>query len=567
MKLLIIEDDEFDCRLVERNMRRAFPDHDIVIDWIADPVIANMCKDIDSYDVCFVDYRLGSTDGIDLIKELCDMGANVPFILLTGDEDTELDQLALAAGAADFLHKDNLSVSSIRRSTRFCLARKEQDQRLNEMAYSDALTGLANRAAFDQRCKVQFSGSKKASAPFALFLIDLDNFKAVNDTYGHPIGDTLLRDFARALSSHFGGSDMVARLGGDEFGVLLQLSDDTQTPSSLRKWLRSVLQSSFQIADLRFDAFCSIGVSIVTPGETASETTDILSQTDRRLYSDKRLRRLGNFNGNAQSGSLDLDLDLVVHSLESAVERDEFEVVYQPKVNCKSGVITGLEALLRWNSPAYKIGPAQFIPIAEEFGMINEIGAWVIDACCKQLAIWAANGKALRPIAINVSVLQLENPQFATMVQSTLSRYNVDPALVEFELTEGAFGIKLETCMTQMQNVAALGCSWAIDDFGVGYSSLSRLHKLPISRLKIDKSFLDQLPGDLAALNISNAIISMARSLSLSVVAEGVEEQNQISGLELSDIDDLQGYHCYRPMTANAVGDLLGPGLKAVKSA
>jgi len=342
MKILIVEDDEFDFRMVSRSLKRAFPEAVLDVEWIMAPVIADLYQKVDAFDVCFVDYRLGDVSGISLIKDLCDLGAKVPFILMTGDETSELDQIALTAGAADFLHKDNLSVSSLRRATRFCLARNEQERRLTEMAYTDALTGLANRAAFDQRCKISLGHRSEATSPTALILIDLDGFKSVNDTYGHPIGDVLLRDFSRALASLFGPSDTVARLGGDEFGVLLQLNDAEQTPGSLRKWLRSALTSQFKIADLNLDMFCSIGISVIRPGPEHVEVTDILSQADRRLYSDKRLRRLGNFNGSAQSGSLDLDLDLVVHSLESAVDRHEFEVMFQPKVNCKTGIITKL---------------------------------------------------------------------------------------------------------------------------------------------------------------------------------------------------------------------------------
>lgn len=557
MKILVIEDDEFDFYLIKRSLKRAFPNAELDFKWVDVPVIADICEDIDTFDICFVDYRLGSTSGIDLIRALCDRGAKVPFILLTNDENGELDHLAIGAGAADFLHKDNLSVSSIHRSTRFCLARNEQEKRLTQMAYSDALTGLANRAAFDQRCKVSLENRSEQCPSIALLLIDLDKFKDVNDTYGHPIGDVLLRDFSRALKSHFGQSDTVARLGGDEFGVLLQLSDVDQTPGSLRKWLRSVLQTHFNIADLTLNVLCSIGVCVVHSGADMVETTDVLSQADRSLYSDKRLRRLGNFNGNANSGSLDLDLDLVVDSLENAIDRKELDVFYQPKVNCRTGAVTGLEALLRWNSPTFNIGPAQFIPIAEEFGLIKEIGKWVLRTCCKQLQEWSKLGQALHPVAINVSVLQLEDPCFFQMIKDTLIEFEVDPCLIEFELTEGAFGSQLDMYLDQMQSIADLGCAWAIDDFGVGYSSLSRLHKLPISRLKIDKSFLDQLPGDMAAENISNAIISMARSLSLTVVAEGVEDPKQIIGLDLSNCDEIQGFHYHRPMTAKDITHIL----------
>lgn len=555
MKILVIEDDEFDFHLVKRNLKRAFPDDDLSFKWINTPMIADICEDINTFDVCFVDYRLGAKSGIEIIRELCEIGAKVPFILLTGDENTDLDQTAIGAGAADFLHKDNLSVSSIHRSTRFCLARNEQEKRLTEMAYSDALTGLANRAAFDQRCKATLENRNVSSPAIGLILIDLDKFKQVNDTFGHPIGDALLQDFSRALASHFGTGDTVARLGGDEFGVLLQLTDKMQTPEYLRKWLRSVIQTRFDIADLTLNVLCSIGVSVIHSGTEMLKTTDVLSQADRSLYSDKKLRRLGNFNGNANSGSI--DLDLVVYSLENAVDRDELEVFYQPKVNCRTGAVTGLEALLRWNSPMFNLGPAQFVPIAEEFGLINILGKWVLRACCKQLQEWANTGHDLHPIAINVSVLQLEDPQFAQMVRDTLKEYDIAPSLIEFEVTEGAFGGHLDTYFDQLQTISNMGCTWAIDDFGVGYSSLSRLHKLPISRLKIDKSFLDQLPEDLAARNISNAIISMARSLHLTVVVEGVENPAQLKGLNLNKHDEIQGFHYYHPMSAADITNIL----------
>ena len=560
MNILIIEDEEFDFLLVKRHLERAFPGAALNFEWIQVPVIADICLMVDAFDVCFVDYRLNGVSGIDLIRDLCEAGVATPLILLTGDETTELDQSAIAAGAADFLHKDKLSVHSIHRLTRFCLARKEQERRLAEMAYTDPLTALSNRAAFDQRCKVLLSKQRETSKSLAIILIDLDKFKEVNDTYGHNVGDQLLQQFSNELASHFGPADMVARLGGDEFGVLRELRVETETTDCIRTSLRAAMKSEFIVDDLTLEVFCSIGVCVVHADADPVKTTDLLHRADRNLYSDKKLRRFGNlrYHGTAE----DYDLDMLVDGLESAIDMDEFEVAYQPKVNCRTGDVTGLEALLRWNSTSFDIGPAQFIPIAEEYGLIKDIGKWVLRACCEQLNKWKLGGQSIYPVAINVSPIQLEDANFAGMVELTLKEFHIDPCMIEFELTEGAFGRRLDSCLIQMERVAELGCSWAIDDFGVGYSSLSRLHKLPITRLKIDKSFLDQLPRDPAARSISNAIISMARSLDLSVVAEGVEDPDQLVGLDLADTDDLQGYHCYLPMRAHDVTAVLTPSTK-----
>lgn len=557
MKILIIEDEEFDFLLVKRYINRAFPGTNPTFEWIQTPVISDICLMVDAFDICFVDQRMQEISGIELIKQLCAAGVTTPLILLTGDETSELDQSAIAAGAADFLHKDKLSVHAIHRLTRFCLARKEQERRLAEMAYTDPLTGLSNRAAFDQRCKVLLSKQRETSKTLAIILIDLDKFKEVNDTYGHNTGDQILQQFSSELASHFGPADMVARLGGDEFGVLKELQSDNETADSIRATLRAAMKSEFIVDDLKLELFCSIGVCVVHANAEPVETTDLLHRADRSLYADKKLRRFGNLRLHAPSG--DHDLDLIVQGLEDAIDLDHFKLAYQPKVNCRTGQVTGLEALLRWTNPTFDLGPAQFIPIAEEYGLIKDIGKWVLRACCQQLNKWKLGGQTIHQVAINVSPLQLEDPNFAAMVEMTLKEFNIDPSLIEFELTEGAFGRRLDSCLIQMERVAALGCSWAIDDFGVGYSSLSRLHTLPITRLKIDKSFLDQLPEDPAARSISNAIISMARSLDLSVVAEGVEHPKQLAGLNLADTDDLQGYYCHMPMNAGELTTVLTP--------
>jgi len=557
MKILIIEDDEFDYMFLKRNLERAFRDEPLHIEWIKEPRSEYLKEIVDEFDVCFVDNGLQSETGTELIQALNESGTQTPMILLTGDLRPELDQNALEAGASDFLHKDKLSISSVFRLTRHCITRKDQERRLREMAYTDPLTSLANRAAFDERCKAALSRVMTSNRTFSLVVLDLDDFKTVNDTYGHPIGDALLRQFSAELRTHFGKNDMVARLGGDEFAVLMETDEAPPNPSDIRKVLRSSMKTEFDILDLNVSAKASIGVAVVDANQPSLTVTDILHRADRNLYSDKRRRKFAQSHGYDSDGFAEFDLDKTVQDLEKAISRKELELFYQPKVNFKSGKITGLEALLRWNNSGHCLGPSIFIPVAEEYGLINEIGAWVLRQSCAQLKEWTERECFVPSLAINVSPLQLDNVNFYDLVKVTLAEFGISPDRIEFELTERTFDQGTEARVEQMKRIAKLGCRWAIDDFGIGYSSLSRLHKLPISKIKIDKSFLSQLPDDAAARDISNTIILMARNLNLDVVAEGLEDPKQLTGLHLADTDELQGYHCFRPMNATRVGAIL----------
>lgn len=557
MKILVVEDNEIDFHFIKRGLEAAFSDETLELEWERDPRIAHLINKIGHFDVCFVDNNLPTENGVDMISAMTQAGVTTPLILLTGDQELNLDHKAIAKGAADFIHKDKLSISSISRATRYCIARKEQEQRLRDMAYTDQLTGLSNRAAFDERCKATLSRLQSSDGSATMVLLDLDDFKAVNDTYGHPYGDSLLEQFAAELATHFDDAALVARTGGDEFGVIFEGDTGNDTSNIIRDRLRAALRASFQVLDTEILSRASIGVATITQADLPVSPTDLVQRADRNLYVDKRrgkFERRHLKNGNGLNG---FALEEVIQDLERAISNDELELFYQPKVNYKSRHITGLEALLRWNSPKHKIGPEAFIPVAEEFGLINQIGYWVLRKCCAQINAWIAAGQTPPPIAVNVSPLQLDDTKFARIVDATLTEFNVAPERIEFELTEGSLEQAADVRIVQMAAIAAVGCRWAIDDFGIGYSSLSRIHKLPISRIKVDKSFLDQLPQDRSAQAISNTIISMARCLDLDLVIEGVENPEQLFGLDLGNADELQGFHCYRPMSAPMMSRVL----------
>lgn len=565
MKILIIEDDEFDYLLLRRNLERAFADRVVKIEWITDPRIEYLLETLDEYDICFVDHGLPTITGTEFIHAMFSAGILTPMILLTGDQRPELDQGALDAGASDFLHKDQISVSSILRSARHSITRKDQEKRLREMAYTDALTGLANRAAFDERCKAALARIEPYGRRLTLLLLDLDDFKKVNDTFGHHYGDKLLQMFAADLKSHFKDCDLVARLGGDEFAVLVETDGDLPVPECARAVLRRAQETQFEIADIKIMAHASIGLYTAETGQPAVTETDLLQRADRNLYADKRRRKFDLAQNTSTDSLAGLDIDETVQDLEKAISSGEFEVYYQPKVSFKSGKITGLEALLRWTGSSDGLGPDVFIPIAEEFGLINDIGTMVLRMCFKQISLWQEQGFDVPPISINVSPQQLENELFSHIVAECLFEFEISPDIIEFELTEGSFSKGADMRIAQMNRIADLGCRWAIDDFGIGYSSLSRLHKLPISKIKIDKSFLFQLPDDHGARDISNTIISMARNLDLSVVAEGVEDARQLDDLHLADTDELQGFLWFKPMNVSSISQLLAD--RAVEAA
>lgn len=558
VRILVIEDNEIDFHFIKRGLEAAFADDALYLEWEQEPRTEHLITKLDSFDVCFIDNNLPDLSGVSIISVLTQAGVTTPLILLTGDQELNLDHKAIAKGAADFIHKDKLSISSISRSTRYCIARKEQEQRLREMAYTDQLTGLANRAAFDERCKAALSRLTSNEGTATLILLDLDDFKAVNDTYGHPYGDNLLEQFSQELSKHFDASALIARTGGDEFGVIVEGETDHDTPTLIRDRLRSALCAQFKVLDTNILSPASIGVSMVHKSDLPVSPSDLVQRADRNLYVDKRRGKFERQHFQNGAGLKGCELEEMIQDLERAISNDELELFYQPKVNYKSRHITGIEALLRWNTPKRTIGPETFIPVAEEFGLINQIGYWVLRKCCEQINTWIATGQTPPPIAVNVSPRQLDDSNFARIVASTLTEFNVAPERIEFELTEGSLDQAADIRLIQMRAVAAIGCRWAIDDFGIGYSSLSRIHKLPISRIKVDKSFLDQLPQDRSAHAISNTIISMARCLDLDLVIEGVENPDQLRGLNLGNADELQGFHCFRPMAATMMSQILG---------
>jgi len=428
--------------------------------------------------------------------------------------------------------------------------RKTAEDMIRHLAFYDPLTDLPNRQLLLDRLQQALAQSARSGQHGALMFIDLDNFKILNDTLGHHMGDQLLQQVAQRLTQSVRKTDTVARLGGDEFVVMVDdLSTDAEAAAfkarALAEKVLNTLREPFQIAGHQHFATPSIGVAAFDGGQ--SDVGELLKQADLAMYQAKTLgRNTLCFFDPAMQATMSANAALSA-ALRVGLRDQQFVVHYQPQVD-RQGVITGVEALVRWNHPERGlITPAHFIPVAEDTGLILPLGMWVLDTACEQLAAWAQWPQtAGLSIAVNVSVHQFRHPNFVDMVMASIARTGIRPDKLKLELTESLLADRMEITIEKMGMLKDLGVTLSLDDFGVGYSSLSCLKRLPLDQLKIDKGFVADVLTDPNDAAISRAIIALAQSLSLQVVAEGVETHEQRDFLAYQGCDQFQG-HLFAP--------------------
>ncbi|WP_440997842.1 EAL domain-containing protein [Arhodomonas sp. SL1] len=410
------------------------------------------------------------------------------------------------------------------------IERKNTDEKLNYIAQHDALTGLPNRSLFTDRLVVALAQAERSGNPLAVLFIDLDRFKNVNDVFGHGIGDEVLRDVATRFTHCVRATDMVSRQGGDEFLVVLPELGEAQDAARVAEKLLEAVSSPLTIDATEIVVGASIGIACFP--DNGRDATALLSNADAAMYVAKEQgRNHYQFYSDEMNARAHERMELE-GNLRHAVQRDELFLVYQPQFDLATGTIVGVEALLRWRHPTRGlIPPGQFIPIAEESGLIVPIGTWVLEAACTQHAEWLGTGWFTGTVAVNVSVRQFQQPDFVDRVVEALSRSGLRAGGLELEVTESLFMYNLEEVQQKLRELNELGVKIALDDFGTGYSSLSYLKQLPLHRLKIDQSFIRGLPEDRESGAIAIAIIHMGNSLGLNVLAEGIETQAQLDYL------------------------------------
>jgi diguanylate cyclase (GGDEF)-like protein/PAS domain S-box-containing protein len=430
---------------------------------------------------------------------------------------------------------------------------------ITHSAEHDFLTGLPNRMLLTDRISQAIASARRQDQKVAILFLDLDGFKHINDSLGHPIGDQLLQSIAKGLVACVRDSDTVSRQGGDEFIVLLSdVKHSEDAANSARRLLRAVAVGH-PIGPHDLHVTTSIGVSIYPDDGPDAET--LIKNADTAMYQAKENGRQNYQFFKPAMNIRAVERQSTEESLRRALKQQEFHLLYQPKVDLRTGAITGAEALLRWNHPTRgPISPVKFIPVAEDCGLILPIGAWALREACVQARSWLDQGLHLGAIAVNVSAMEFRDDNFLPGVFEILAETGLDPKYLELELTESVLMKRADTTASILQVLRKRGVRIAIDDFGTGYSSLSYLRKFDVDALKIDKSFIRQIgaEGDDAA--IVAAVIAMARSLRLRVVAEGVESLEELEFLRANHCDEVQGFYISRPLSAGRFAELLRTG-------
>jgi diguanylate cyclase (GGDEF)-like protein len=431
------------------------------------------------------------------------------------------------------------------------------------MARTDGLTGLANRTTFIERLRHAFAAAQRGAIPFAIFYLDLDYFKPVNDTLGHPIGDMLLQQVAERLKSCTRDGDLVARLGGDEFAVLQAVMGEATNAAELADRLRVAVAAPYRLNgnDVRISA--SIGVCPYVQGSSGADA--MLMQADLALY---RSKQEGRNQYHFHSEELDrkvIESAALAHDLRAAIERGELEVQYQPQIELSTGNIVGMEALVRWNHPTRGLlSPGLFIPIAERTGSIMALGHWVLDQACRQLRLWRDGGLALPMIAVNLSLFQLRTGEgLVQEVADVVAKWGLLPRDVEFDVTEATLAHLTWAQNDVLPQLRQLGVRIAIDNFGSEYSSFEYIRAYRVNHLKIAQSFIGRSTDDPESAATIRAIVNFARDVGVGIIAQGVEtEQQRELVASTGSTAQAQGFHFSRALgAANATEFLRRGGL------
>ena len=436
--------------------------------------------------------------------------------------------------------------------------RKAAEAQLERNAHYDALTGLPNRALLFDRLTVTLKHARRKNTMAGLLFVDLDRFKNVNDTLGHESGDLLLKDVAQRLLAAVRADDTVSRLGGDEFVIVLPELGNAQDAARVAQKVIDTTAAAFRIAEREVFVTASVGIAIF-PGDGPDAET-LINNADAAMMRAKQTGRNNLQFYTAALNARSAERLLLESDLRRALERREFILHFQPKASMLTGALEGFEALIRWKkTDGSVVPPGVFIPLLEESGLIIEVGNWVIRAACAQLREWQRAGFAPVPVAVNVAALQFVRTDLPALIEAATRQFDVEPRLLEIELTESAAMQDAERVVPVLQALRERGVTIAIDDFGTGYSSLAYLAKLPVQTLKVDRSFIVKMQTEANDLTLVSTMISLAHSLKMKVVAEGVESEEQAKLLRLLRCDQMQGFFYGKPMPAADCAALLKP--------
>ena len=507
-------------------------------------------------DVILMDAVMPVMDGFTACARMQEMPgcASIPVLMITALEDNSSVERAFAAGASDYIPKP-IHYAVLSQRVRRIIEANRAEKRIRHLAYNDLLTGLPNRTLFFDLLGQSVEQAQVAGSLLAVLFMDLDRFKYVNDNLGHDVGDRLLVAVAQRVRRAVRSVDVVARLGGDEFTVVLTDIDGVAPAAAAAQTICRVLAAPFHIDG--HDIFVTSSVGIAIYPNDGVDVASLVKHADSAMYRAKKTNTGFQFYEASMEQTISEHVRLE-SDLRRALERNELEVYYQPQARFDTQQIIGMEALVRWNHATRgMVSPVEFIPLAEETGLINPLGEFVLRTACAQLRVWLDEGMPQLRVAVNLSVRQLLQKNFADTVEAVLLDTRLPPGLLELEITESTLMEHAQDTLQALGRLRQLGVRLSIDDFGTGYSSLSYLKRFPVDIIKIDRSFVRDVPQDADDAAIIAGIIALAHSLRLEVVAEGVETEAQLNYLRAQNCDLLQGYYLSPAIPARQFGELV----------
>lgn len=551
-RILVVDDDEDDAFLISDLLADA-DITDLDVDWRRNVTSAIEALTSSRYDVCLLDYRLGKDTGLAVLEARSRLPFHVPIILLTGQDDRDIDIAAMQAGASFFLPKDDLNATALEKAIRYAIEEARRRFGLERMARRDALTGVHNRTSIDERIRDAVQRAKRTQKMVAVGLLDLDGFKAVNDQLGHQVGDELLRIVAQRIRGRLRGHDVVGRIGGDEFVILLDDLEDEDEARIVGERVVDAIRPPFEVEGPTPQVSASLGIALFP--RPVADAENLVVAADEAMYSAKRSGGGSVVMYAPTSGPVTCDLHSTT-DLVDAIGRSELRLFFQPLVELSTGRALGAEALVRWLPPhQHSQEPSVFIPKLERTSAITVLDRWVLREAIHWQRSVGPHGPSR--LCINVSPASLLGPTFLADVEALLPE---DPATLQIELTASDLETDREAIMGTLHALKELGVRIALDDFGVGHSSLARLRDFPITTLKIDGSFVRGLgePGKDEA--IVESVVHLAERLGIELVAEGVETRRQAARLQKLGVRSGQGFWLGRPLPREELAQWLAEG-------
>lgn len=547
LRVLIVEDSENDAELVLRELRRG--GYEPTYERVETPQDMGAALERQTWDIILSDYSMPHFSGPAALETLRAKAIDLPFIIISGTIGEETAVSAMRAGAHDYIMKNNLIrlIPAIDREIKEAKLREERrkaEEMINYLAYHDSLTRLPNRTMLRDRLLELILTSRLKNSSFALLIMNLSRFKEINNTLGYQNGDIILQKAKERLQDNIREADMIARIEGDKFALLIPDTDADGAARAAGKIIK-ILEEPFVLEELPLDVSASIGIALY-PGHGEDADT-LLRRGDIAMHTAKKIES-GFCIYSPQHDQYSPDRLSLIAELRKAIEEDQLFLLYQPKIELKTGRISGVEALVRWQHP--KLGvipPDKFISLAERSGLIKQLTFWVLKEALRQSRSWYQRGLEIS-VAVNLSVRNLQAPQLLDQIKGLLSTWGVMSGSLRLEITESIIMADPAHAMEILEHLTSIGIRFSVDDFGTGYSSLGYLKRLPVDELKIDKSFVINMMANENDAIIVHSVIDLAHNLGLKVTAEGVESKEIMDKLITLGCDAAQGYFISRPV-------------------